>query len=146
YDCDRVLIGSSVPLGLLAPALRTAGARRIVAITHGHETWWARVPLTRPLLRRVGDTVDVLTYISTWTRDEIARGLSPAGRARQHRLTPGVDPERFRPGIGGERVRAELGIAAGTPVVACTARLVKRKGQDMLLRAWPRVLRSVPGA
>lgn len=146
YDCDRVLIGSSVPLGLLAPALRAAGARRIVAITHGHETWWARVPLTRPLLRRVGDTVDVLTYISTWTRDQIARGLSPAGRARQQRLTPGVDPERFRPGNGGAGLRAELDLAPETPVVACTARLVKRKGQDMLLRSWPRVLQDVPDA
>ncbi|MPV49942.1 glycosyltransferase [Pseudactinotalea sp. HY160] len=146
HGCDRVLIGSSVPLGLLAPALRAAGARRIVAITHGHETWWARVPLTRPLLRRVGDAVDVLTYISTWTRDEIARGLSQAGRSRQQRLTPGVDPERFRPGSGGARVRADLGLGDDVPVVVCTARLVKRKGQDMLVRAWPRVLAAVPGA
>src|SRR5699024_8510893 len=146
YDCDRVLIGSSVPLGRLAPALRAAGARRIVAITHGHETWWARVPLTRPLLRRVGDAVDVLTYISTWTRDQIARGLSKTGRARQQRLTPGVDPQRFRPGVGGERVRAELGIADDAPTVVCTARLVERKGQDMLVRAGPRVLAAVPAA
>ena len=42
--CDRVLYGASVPLGLLAPALRRAGASRQVALTHGHEVWWARGP------------------------------------------------------------------------------------------------------
>src|SRR5690349_588501 len=55
HGCDRVLFGASAPLGLLGPALRTAGARRIVAVTHGHECWWARSPGTRGLLRRIGD-------------------------------------------------------------------------------------------
>jgi phosphatidylinositol alpha-1,6-mannosyltransferase len=31
-------------------------------------------------------------------------------------------------------------------VVVCTARLVRRKGQDTLIRVWPRVLRSHPDA
>ena len=30
HGCDRVVFGASAPLGLLAPALRRAGARRIV--------------------------------------------------------------------------------------------------------------------
>src|SRR5450432_1146218 len=29
HDCDTVLFGAAAPLGLLAPALRRAGARRI---------------------------------------------------------------------------------------------------------------------
>jgi phosphatidylinositol alpha-1,6-mannosyltransferase len=32
--CDTVLFGAAAPLGLLAPSLRRAGARRLVAITH----------------------------------------------------------------------------------------------------------------
>ena len=42
-----VIFGAAAPLGLLAPALRRAGAQRIVGITHGHETWWARLPGAR---------------------------------------------------------------------------------------------------
>jgi phosphatidyl-myo-inositol dimannoside synthase len=145
HGCDRVLFGASAPLGLLAPALREAGARRVVAITHGHEVWWARVPGTRQLLRRIGDSVDVLTYISGWCRDQIARGLSPAGRSHQQRLAPGVDSARFFPGCGGEQVRAERGLQ-GVPLVVCAARLVARKGQDQLIAAWPAVQRAVPGA
>ncbi|ACZ31476.1 glycosyl transferase group 1 [Xylanimonas cellulosilytica DSM 15894] len=146
HGCDRVLIGSSVPLGLLAPALRAAGATRIVAVTHGHEVWWSRLPGTRQALRRVGDAVDVLTDISDWTRAQIGRALSAQGRAKQTRLAPGVDTEAFRPGAGGAEVRAQLGFEPTTPVVVCGARLVKRKGQDMLVEAWPAVLAAVPDA
>jgi len=144
--CDRVLFGASVPLGLLARGLRRAGAGRIVALTHGHEVWWARAPGSRQLLRRVGCDVDVLTYVSRWCRDRIAPALPDAARRRMRRLSPGVDPERFFPGCGGEEVRRRLGIAASAPVVVCTARLVRRKGQDVLVRAWPAVLAGRPDA
>jgi phosphatidylinositol alpha-1,6-mannosyltransferase len=62
------------------------------------------------------------------------------------RLSPGVDPERFFPGCGGPDVRRRLHIAASAPVVVCTARLVRRKGQDTLVRAWPAVLAAHPDA
>lgn len=146
HGCDRVLFGASAPLGLLAPALRRAGARRIVALTHGHEVWWARVPATRQLLRRIGDSVDVMTYVSEWCHDRIAPALSPDARDRMRRLSPGVDPARFYPGCGGAEVRRRLGFTDDTPVVVCTARMVRRKGQDTLIKAWPEVLRSHPDA
>jgi phosphatidylinositol alpha-1,6-mannosyltransferase len=145
-DCDRVVFGASAPLGLLAPRLRRAGARRIVALTHGHEVWWARVPGARQLLRRIGDSVDVMTYVSEWCRERIAPALSPDAAARMERLSPGVDTERFYPGCGGAEVRRRLGIPAAAPVVVCTARMIKRKGQDTLVKAWPEVLRSHPDA
>lgn len=146
HDCHRVVFGSSVPLGLLAPSLRRAGATRMVALTHGHEVWWAHVPGARRLLRRVGDSVDVMTYVSEWCRDRIAPALSPGAAARMQRLSPGVDTERFFPGCGGAGVRERLGIAPDAPVVVCTARMIKRKGQDTLVKAWPTVLAEVPEA
>ncbi len=146
HDCDRVVFGASAPLGLLAPRLRRAGARRMVALTHGHEVWWARVPVARQLLRRIGDSVDVVTYVSEWCRERIAPALSPAAADRMQRLSPGVDTGRFYPGCGGAEIRARLGIGESTPVVVCLARMVKRKGQDTLVEAWPAVLAQVPDA
>src|SRR5215472_12069721 len=52
HGCDTVVFGAAAPLGLLAPALRRAGARRVVAITHGHEAGWASLPGARAMLRR----------------------------------------------------------------------------------------------
>jgi len=145
YDADRVLFGAAAPLGLMGLTLRRAGARRIVAMTHGHETWWAGVPGTRQALRRIGDEADTVTTVSSWCADQIAPALSPAAVRRMRRLTPGVDTERFAPDCGGEQVRKGLALD-DVPVVACVSRLIPRKGQDTLIRAWPRVLDVVPSA
>jgi phosphatidyl-myo-inositol dimannoside synthase len=140
HGCDTVLFGAAAPLGLLARSLREAGARRIVALTHGHEAGWAALPGARWLLRRIGEEVDVLTYLAEYFRIRLARALTPAAAARMVRLTPGVDPAEFRPGAGGTEVRKRLGIDRDRPVVICVSRMVPRKGQDTLIRAWPRVV------
>jgi phosphatidyl-myo-inositol dimannoside synthase len=144
--CDQVLFGSSAPLGLLAPGLRSAGAQHCVALTHGHETWWATVPGARSAMRRIGDACDTLTYVSRWCGDRVSRALSADARSRMRRLAPGVDSQRFTPGCGGDEVRDRLGIPRQDPVVVCVARMVARKGQDTLVRAWPLVLQAVPRA
>jgi phosphatidyl-myo-inositol dimannoside synthase len=143
--CDTVLFGAAAPLGLLAPSLRRAGARRLVAITHGHEAGWAVLPGARSLLRRIGDSTDTVTYLGDYTRVRVARALSPAAAARMTRLAPGVDTSAFRPGAGGAAVRERLGLGV-RPVTVCVSRLVPRKGQDTLIRAWPEVLAAVPDA
>ena len=128
----RVIFGAAAPLGLLAPTLRSAGARQIVGLTHGHETWWARVPAARQLLRRIGESCDHLTTISGFTERIIATALSPSARSRLLRLAPPVDPGRFRPP---EAVAAR---SAGRCIAV--ARLIRRKGMATLLRAWRAVI------
>ncbi|MFJ2029247.1 glycosyltransferase family 4 protein [Streptosporangium sp. NPDC087985] len=142
FKCDTVVFGAAAPLGLLAPAMRAAGVLRVVMITHGHEASWTQVPLARPLLARIGAHADVVTYLGEYTRQRLARVIPPDKLVR---LAPGVDTGVFRPDAGGEKVRAALGLE-DRPVVVCLSRLVPRKGQDVLLRAWPRVLRAVPEA
>ncbi|MBB4941304.1 phosphatidylinositol alpha-1,6-mannosyltransferase [Streptosporangium album] len=142
FACETVVFGAAAPLGLLAPAMRAAGVRHIVMITHGHEASWTQIPLARPLLARIGGHADVVTYLGEYTRQRLARVI-PAGKLV--RLAPGVDTGVFRPDADGKEVRAALGLG-DRPVVVCLSRLVPRKGQDVLLRAWPRVLRAVPEA
>ncbi|MDI2126118.1 glycosyltransferase family 4 protein [Yinghuangia seranimata] len=143
--CDAVWFGAAAPLGLMGVGLREAGVRRLVATTHGHEAGWAQLPGSRRLLRRIGDSVDTLTYLGEYTRSKIAPVLSPDAAAAMVQLPPGVDETVFRPGVGGAEVRARHGLA-DRPVVVCVSRLVKRKGQDTLIRAMPAVLREVPDA
>lgn len=143
--CTSVLYGAAAPLALLTPGLRRAGLQRFVALTHGHEAGWAMLPAARQVLRRIGDEVDVLTYLGDYTRERLARALSPGGARRLALLPPGVDATRFAPEVGGKQLRARLGLA-GRPVVVCVSRLVPRKGQDVLVCCWPQVLRRVPEA
>ncbi|MFJ6799068.1 glycosyltransferase family 4 protein [Streptomyces sp. NPDC091268] len=151
HGADRVWFGAAAPLAAMAPALRRGGIRRMVATTHGHEIWWARAPGADRLLRRVGDHVDVVTYLGEYTRARIAPALGP--RARLERLVPGVDPAAF--GLGGGDGEAGRGAAGGVrerhglvgrTVILCVSRLVRRKGQDVLIKAMPEILRKVPDA
>ncbi|HMF68052.1 MAG TPA: glycosyltransferase, partial [Phyllobacterium sp.] len=88
HGCDTVLFGAAAPLGLLAPSLRKAGAQRIVALTHGHEAGWAALPGASSLLRKIGDSVDVMTYLGGYFRARLARALSPAAIARMQQFAP----------------------------------------------------------
>src|SRR5690606_27826745 len=130
-------------LGLLAPALRQAGAERVVASTHGHEVGWSMLPGARQALRVIGINSDVVTYVSQYTRRRFATAFGPM-TGLEH-LPSGVDTEVFRPDPAAReelRKRYRLG---DRPVVVCVSRLVPRKGQDMLIRALPELRQRVPG-
>ncbi len=142
-DCGAVWFGAAAPLALLTPTLRKAGARRIVATTHGHEAGWAQLPVARQVLRKIGSDVDVLTYLGDYTRRKFEAALTPSTSLQ--RLAPGVDANFFRPGAGGDGVREKLGLS-GKRVVVCVSRLVSRKGQDTLIKAMPAVLAEIPDA
>jgi phosphatidyl-myo-inositol dimannoside synthase len=143
---EAVIFGASAPLGLITPALRPAGVRRAIAITHGHEAGWAAPPVARQALRQIGERTDVMTYLGEYFRVRVASALTPAAAARMARLHPGVDAGTFRPDPAARRlIRDRYGLGE-RPVVVCVSRLVARKGQDTLLRAWPAVLRQVPEA
>lgn len=145
HGCSSVWFGAAAPLGLMAPALRAAGARRIVATSHGHEAGWAQLPAARQLLRRIGEGTDTITYLGEYTRSRIASALTREAASRMVQLPPGVDEKTFHPESGGAAVRARLGLT-DRPVVVCVSRLVPRKGQDTLIRALPAVLARVPDA
>ncbi|MCG8971250.1 MULTISPECIES: glycosyltransferase family 4 protein [Streptomyces] len=145
HGCTSVWFGAAAPLGLMAPALRKAGAERIVATTHGHEAGWAQLPAARHLLRRIGESTDTITYLGEYTRSRIAGALTPRAAARMVQLPPGVDEKTFHPDSGGDEVRARLGLT-DRPVVVCVSRLVPRKGQDTLIRAMPHILAAEPDA
>jgi len=142
--CDRAWFGAAAPLALLAPALRNSGVGRIGASTHGHETGWVRLPGARQVLHRLATRVDVVTYITEFTRSVLEPFLSDVTTLRH--LPPGVDVDAFHPTVDGRPVRRRLGLDAATQVVTCVSRLVRRKGQDMLIRAWPRVRARFPEA
>src|SRR3954469_6234721 len=145
HGCTSVWFGAAAPLGLMAPALRKAGAERIVATTHGHEAGWAQLPAARQLLGRIGESTDTITYLGEYTRSRIAGALTPRAAGRMGQLPPGVDEKTFHPGSGGDAVRARLGLT-DRPVVVCVSRLVPRKGQDTLILAMPRILTKEPDA
>ncbi|WP_156686694.1 GDP-mannose-dependent alpha-(1-6)-phosphatidylinositol monomannoside mannosyltransferase [Mycobacterium sp. Marseille-P9652] len=144
HEVDTVWFGAAAPLALLAQRARGAGAKRVVASTHGHEVGWSMLPVARSVLRRIGEDTDVVTFVSRYTRSRFAPAFGPA--ARLEYLPSGVDTDRFKPDPKARvALRDRYGLGE-RPTVVCLSRLVPRKGQDTLIRAWPSVRRQVDGA
>ena len=136
--------GAAAPLGLLSASMKRAGVLRTVALTHGHEVWWAKVFPFNLLLRRIGSTVDVLTYLGEFTRKAISKALSVRAQSAMVKIAPGIDVEHFI-STDASSLRESLGLA-DKKVIVSVGRLVHRKGQDHLIEAMPEILKNVPRA
>jgi phosphatidylinositol alpha-1,6-mannosyltransferase len=140
-----VFFGAAAPLGLLAHGLRRAGAKRIVALTHGHEVWWAKVWPFSWAMRRIGSGVDNLTYLGDFTRSQISRALTDSAASAMVKIAPGIDTDHFAPRADAQALRAELGLLE-KKVIVSVGRLVHRKGQDTLVESMPQILSQIPDA
>lgn len=145
YGITTVWFGAAAPLAVMAPAARRAGASRIVATTHGHEVGWSMLPGARQVLRGIGNSADIVTYVSEYTFNRFRRAFGT--KPEFVHLPSGVDTDFFRPASGQERATTRKHYDLGTgPLVVVASRLVARKGQDRLIECWPAVREAIPGA
>ena len=124
--------------------MKSAGVKRTIALTHGHEVWWAKVFPFNLMMRRIGATVDSLTYLGEFTRRAISRALSTTAQNSMTKIAPGIDVEHFQP-VDASSLRNQLGLS-NKKVIVSVGRLVHRKGQDHLVQAMPEILQSHPDA
>jgi phosphatidyl-myo-inositol dimannoside synthase len=140
HEAEAVVFGHGLPLGLLGPRLKLPH----VVLTHGTEYWFSLLPGTARALGRATREAARVTAVSRFTGRTIR---SVVGRnVPVSLLPPGVDLERFRPDApGADEVRRKHGVH-DRPLVVCVSRLVRRKGQDVLIRAMPAIRRRAPDA
>ncbi len=136
--------GAAAPLGLLAYSMKRAGITRTVALTHGHEVWWAKLFPFNLLLRIIGSQVNTLTYLGDFTKNAISESLTKKAGASMVKIAPGIDTDHFVP-QDATQLRATLGLSE-KKVIVSVGRLVHRKGQDHLIEAMPEILESIPDA
>jgi len=136
----RIWFGAAAPLGISARWLRIEGVTKIVAMTHGHELWWAKLPPFSWALRFAAGSIDHFTYLGEFTASALRRVI-PARKLI--RIAPGIDTENFAP-RDSSALRSELGLVK-TPSIISVGRLVHRKGQDRLIQALPRIRERVEG-
>jgi len=141
----RAFFGAAAPLALLSQGLRRAGVTRIVALTHGHEVWWAKLWPFSLAIHRIGAGTDHLTYLGNYTKSEISRALSQSAQDAMVKIAPGIDTNHFAPQSNSAALRNELGLNH-KKVIVSVGRLVHRKGQDTLIEALPEILMHIPDA
>jgi phosphatidylinositol alpha-1,6-mannosyltransferase len=145
HNIEVVVFGAAAPLALMAPKLRKAGIKKIIALTHGHEVWWARIFPFNLAMKRIGNSVDHLTYLGEFTRQAISRSLSQKSIDSMVKIAPGIDTSHFSPQADATQRRTELGLES-KKIIISVGRLVHRKGQDKLIQAFPTIVREIPSA
>jgi len=136
--------GAAAPLGLLSASMKRAGVVKSIALTHGHEVWWAKVFPFNLAMKRIGSTVDSLTYLGDFTHNAISQSLNKKAIGQMVKIAPGIDVDHFSP-QDSTQLRKHLGLEH-KKVIVSVGRLVHRKGQDRLIESMPKILERNPDA
>jgi phosphatidylinositol alpha-1,6-mannosyltransferase len=145
HNIEIVVFGAAAPLALMSSALRKSGVKKIIALTHGHEVWWAKIFPFNFAIKRIGKSVDHLTYLGEFTRQAISKALTDKSAKEMVKIAPGIDTAHFIPQPDAMQKRKDLGLQ-DKKIIISVGRLVHRKGQDKLIEAMPNVLRKIPNA
>ena len=143
YEIQNVWFGAAAPLGFMASKLRNGGATNIVALSHGHEVWWAKIPILKQMLQKIIKDIDKLGYLGEFTKNEISKATTEVNKLVQ--IAPGIDTIHFQPKKPNPNLVSKYQLE-GRRVIVCVARLVHRKGQDQLIKALPDILKKYPDA
>jgi phosphatidyl-myo-inositol dimannoside synthase len=121
--------------------VRRSGAR-MVCVAHGLEVTRRMPRLKRWWLERTLRRCHDLVAVSAFTRSAMAERFG-LDAARILVLPNGVDPDRFRPDADVSALRQRHAWDAKR-VILTLARVVERKGHDLVIRALPRIREQVP--
>lgn len=143
YQADTIWFGAAAPLALMAKRLRNAGAKNIVALSHGHEVWWAKIPVFRTGIAKISNNVDALTYLGEFTKNAMLPAIKDSSKLIK--IAPGIDIDHFAPSEIDKSLIEKYRLQ-DRRVIVCVGRLVHRKGQDKLIEAMPQVLKQFPDA
>ncbi|MEI7561000.1 MAG: glycosyltransferase family 4 protein [Actinomycetes bacterium] len=143
YQAKTIWFGAAAPLAFMAKRLRNAGGKNIVALTHGHEVWWAKLPVFRSAIAKISRDVDTLTYLGDFTKNAMLPVI--ADSSKLVKIAPGIDVKHFSPSEIDLKLIEKYRLQ-NRRVIVSVGRLVHRKGQDKLIEAMPEILKKYPDA
>lgn len=139
--------GAAAPLALMTPILkRGKGDLKAIALTHGHEVWWAKIPPFSLLMRIMARALDVIGYLTRYTKEAISSGMGKSDQEKLIQIAPGIDIQHFAP-ITDESKKSALRQRLGLDdkqIIVSVGRLVHRKGQDRLIESLPLLQQEFP--
>jgi phosphatidylinositol alpha-1,6-mannosyltransferase len=127
-----------LPEGLVAWAVARLTLHPVIVYNHGEEiTTWGNGAKFKAMCFSMNHA-DRVVANSDYTRGELIRiGVDPK---KITLINPGVDIERFCPGLAFRELRLGLGMQEGQSLILSVGRLQPRKGFDMVIRSLPPLL------
>lgn len=130
--------GRALPEGLVAWAVARLTFHKLVIYAHGEElTTWGKGRKYRAM-RFALRHADKVIANSEFTCDELLKMDVDSERIKL--IYPGVDVERFRPGLPCDDLKRSIGLAQAQTLILAVGRLSRRKGFDTVIRALRRIL------
>lgn len=137
---DAIHAFRALPEGLVAWLLARLTFRPVVIYAHGEElTGWGygnKYKVMRFALRHA----DRVIANSENTQNELIN--MQVALERITLIYPGVDVERFRPGLPCEDLRKSIGLELGQKLILSVGRLSRRKGFDMVIKSLPKLVEA----
>ena len=132
--------GRVLPEGLVALLVGKLLSKKVVIYAHGEEIMTWRQPAKFRVMSFTYRHADVVIANSEFTHNE----LSKLGVYNKQivRIYPGVDIDRFRPGLPFLDLRNALGMKSGQQLILSVGRLSRRKGFDQVIKALPALLKG----
>lgn len=133
HRIEAVHAGRVLPEGLVGWAISRIAFRPLIVYAHGEEiTTWGRSAKFEAM-RFVFRHADRIIANSEYTRDEVVKlGVRPE---KITLIYPGVDIQRYRPGLATEDLRDSIGLQDDERLILSVGRLSRRKGFDQIVRS-----------
>lgn len=142
YPIAAVHVGRVLPEGLVGWGVARLFRKPLLIYAHGEEITTWRQPAKLKAMTFIYRHADQVIANSQFTRNELRKlGVN---EKKIVRISPGVDLERFRPGLPTEDLFRRLGLNPDSPLILSVGRLSRRKGFDQVIRSLPTVLTQVP--
>ena len=140
---DAVFCGLALPPGLIALVLNLLFNTPYIVFAHGAELLsWQKQKYQRILMKKVFQYAHKIIANSHYTRSILINlGIEEKKVVVIH---PSVNIEKYHPGIDTSYLLNKLQLT-NAKVILTVGHLEERKGQDMVIKALPHVLKEVPG-
>lgn len=139
HRIDAVHAGRVLPEGLVGWGVARTFRRPLIVYAHGEEvTTWRQAGKRRAMVWTYLHADQIIAN-SEFTRNELVKlGIDSRKIVILH---PGVDIERFRPGIAHADLTESIDLVRGERLIVSVGRLSRRKGFDQVIRSLPVLLR-----
>ncbi len=140
HPVKAVHAGRVLPEGLIGWMIARLRGVPVVIYAHGEEITTWRQPGKYRVMCFAYRHADRVVANSDFTRQELLKLGVPANRIVL--ISPGVDVNRFKPGLPAEHLRASLGLRDGQKLILSVGRLSRRKGFDHVIQSLPALLEA----
>lgn len=138
HQIDAIHAGRVLPEGLIAWLVGKLFLKPVVIYAHGEEITTWRQPAKFRVMCFVYRHANKVIANSEFTKNELLKLNVDSDRIVL--ISPGVDIERFKPGLPFKDLHQQINLKKGQKLILSVGRLSRRKGFDQVIKSLPALI------